>query len=240
MDRTRTIYGLGGIGLGVLSLLSADFAFQWQPVPKDIPFHAALAYLSGALLMAGGVACLWRRSSAWGALGLGLMFAVWVVALHMPNALADGAKVASWNAVAEAWALSLGGLASWATEKRPDLAAPARRLFGIAPVIFGLAHFGYAGFTASMVPAWIPPGQLFWAYLTGAGQLSAGLSLISGVLSRLAATLLAAMYAVFVLALHAPRVAAAPTNRFEWTMLCIALTLTGAAWMIRDSARKAP
>ena len=58
---------------------------------------------------------------------------------------------------------------------------------------------------------------------------------ISGLLARLAATLLAAMYATFVLILHAPRVAATPTARIEWTMLFIALSLTGAAWIVRCS-----
>lgn len=233
----RILYGLGAIGLGIVGFVTGDFALQWQPVPSDIPQHDALAYLSALLLVAGGAGCLWPRTSAWAAFSLGLMFALWVVLLHMPNALADGSKVAAWNPVAESWALSLGGLAGWAVERRADLAAPARRLFGIGPVIFGLAHFGYAAFTASMVPAWLPPGQLFWAYLTGAGQLAAGLSLISGVASRLAATLLAAMYATFVVVLHVPRVIADPASRLEWTMLLIALSLTGAAWIVRTAAK---
>lgn len=241
MDRTRAIYGLGALALGLLSLVSGDFAFQWQPVPKDIAFHAALAYLSAALLIVGGLSAIWRRTSVAASLGLGLMFAVWVVALHLPKALQAPGEVASWNAVAEAFCLSLGGLIGWAMEHRPGLTVWLRRAFGLGPVVFGLAHFTYAEFTASMVPAWLPPGQLVWAYVTGAGQLSAGLSLISGALARLAATLLAAMYAIFVLVLHAPRVAAAPDNRFEWTMLSVALTLTGAAWIVRGSiAVKAP
>ena len=235
MDRTRGIYGLGALGLGVLSLTSGDFAFQWQPVPTDIAFHAALAYLSAALLIAGGLGAIWRRTSAQACLGLGLMFGVWVVALHLPKALQAPGEVASWNAVAEALALSLGGLIGWAMARRSGLTIWLRRAFGLGPVVFGVAHFAYAKFTASMVPAWLPPSQLFWAYLTGVGQLSAGLSLISGVLARLAATLLAAMYAIFVLILHVPRVAAAPDSRFEWTMLSVALTLTGAAWIVRGS-----
>ena len=235
LQNPRLVYGLGAIGLGLLSLVSGDFAFQWQPVPKDIPFHGALAYLSAALLIAGGLGAIWRRTSAQASLGLGLMFAVWVVALHLPKALQAPGEVATWNAVAEAFCLSLGGLIGWAMERRPATAVWLRRAFGLGPVVFGLAHFTYAKFTASMVPAWLPPSQLVWAYVTGAGQLSAGLSLISGALARLAATLLAAMYAIFVLILHAPRVAAAADNRFEWTMLSVALTLTGAAWIVRGS-----
>jgi uncharacterized membrane protein YphA (DoxX/SURF4 family) len=81
------------------------------------------------------------------------------------------------------------------------------------------------------------PARLFWAYATGAGHAAAGLAILSGIQRRLAATLLAAMCGCFVLLLHAPRVAAAPTSRFEWTMLFVALSITGAAWLIRRAAR---
>ena len=239
MDRTRLIYGLGAIGLGVLGFVVGDFALQWQPVPKGVPGREALAYVSAALLLAGGLATVWSRTAAWGALALGVMYGVWVVVLHMPNALANRPNdLAAWNAVAEALALSLGGLAGWGIAQRPDWSERAGRLFGLCPVIFGLAHFGYAKFTASMIPGWLP-APLFFAYLTGACHMAGGLALIAGVVPRLAATLLAAMYATFALILHLPRVIAAPDERIEWTMLFIAVSLTGAAWIVRSTV-KAP
>lgn len=235
MDRTRLIYGLGAIGLGVLGFVVGDFALQWQPVAKGVPGREALAYVSAALLLAGGAGAVWSRTAAWGALALGVMYGVWVVVLHMPNALTNRPNdLAAWNAVAEALALALGGLAGWGIAHRPDWAERAGRLFGLCPVIFGLAHFGYAAFTASMVPGWLP-APLFFAYLTGACHMAGGLALIAGVLPRLAATLLAAMYATFALVLHLPRVIAAPGERIEWTMLFIAVSLTGAAWIVRST-----
>lgn len=232
MDRMRFIYGLGAIGLGVTGLVVGDFALQWQPVPVDAPLRGPLAYLSAVLLIVAGLATAWRRTSAAGSLGLGLMYGIWVVALHVPNALARASEIGAWNPVAELLALSLGGLVGWGAAHRPALAGMGRRLFGLCPVIFALAHFGYAKFTASMVPAWLP-APLFWAYLTGACHLAGGLALIAGVVPRLAAALLAALYATFALILHLPRVIAAPDVRIEWTMLFIAVSLTGAAWIIR-------
>lgn len=235
LNRNTLPYGLGAVGLGVLGLVVGDFALQWQPVPKDIPAREALAWLSAVLLIAGGLATIWRRTSAWGALGLGAMYGVWVIALHLPTALAGKPNdIGSWNAVAEALALSLGGLVAWAAMRRPDLAPTGRRLFGLCAVIFALAHFGYAKFTASMVPGWLP-APLFWAYFTGACHLAGGLALVAGVIPRLAATLLAAMYGLFSLILHLPRVIAAPGERIEWTMLFIALSLAGAAWNLREA-----
>jgi uncharacterized membrane protein YphA (DoxX/SURF4 family) len=230
MDRTRLVYGLGAVG---------DFALQWQPVPKGIAGREVLAYLSAAALLAGGLATIWKRAAAWGALALGALYGVWVVVLHLPNSLSGKpSDIGAWNAVAEALALSMGGLAGWGIAQRPVWAERATRFFGLCPVIFGLAHFGYAKFTASMVPGFFP-APLFWAYLTGACQMAGGLALITGVVPRVAATLLAAMYAVFALTLHLPRVIGAPSERIEWTMLFIALSMTGAAWIVR-SAVKAP
>lgn len=237
MDRTRFVYGLGAASLGVLGFVVGDFALQWQPAPAGLPAREAFAYLSAAILLAAGVAAIVPRTSALGALALGVSFGVWVVALHLPNALAHKPNdIASWNAVAEALALCLGGLAGWGARHQPEWAERATRLFGLCAVVFGLAHFGYAKFTAAMVPGWLP-APLFWAYLTGAGHMAGGLALITGVAPRLAATLLAAMYATFALVLHLPRVIAAPAERIEWTMLFIALSIAGAAWIVRSAVR---
>jgi len=240
LNRNTLPYGLGAVGLGVLGLVVGDFALQWQPAPKGLPAREALACLSALLLVAGGLAAVWRRTAAWGALGLGVMYGFWVVALHLPVALGGKpSDIGAWNAVAEALALSLGGLTAWAALRRPSLAPMGQRLFGLCPVIFALAHFGYAGFTASMVPAWLP-APLFWAYLTGACHLAGGLALIAGVVPRLAATMLAAMYGLFALVLHLPRVLAAPGERIEWTMLFIAVSLAGAAWCVANAANDPP
>lgn len=232
MDRTRLIYGLGAIGLGVLGLVVGDFALQWQPVPKGVPARESLAYISAGLLIIGGLATIWSRTAAWGALALGGMYSVWVVALHLPNALTVRPNdIASWNAVAELSALALGGPVGWGAVHRPAWAEMGRRLFGLCPVIFGLAHFGYAEFTAGMIPAWLP-ASLALAYMTGACHMAGGLALIAGVVPRLAARLLAAMYGAFALVLHLPRVIAAPGERIEWTMMFIAVSLCGAAWIV--------
>ena len=107
---------------------------------------------------------------------------------------------------------------------------------GLSALVFGAAHFKYAQFAASMVPAWLPPNQIFWAYATGVGHLAAGLALLSGIRAPLGATLLAVMMALFVLLVHVPRVIAAPGEHLEWIMLGVALSLSGSAWVIRKHA----
>jgi uncharacterized membrane protein YphA (DoxX/SURF4 family) len=103
---------------------------------------------------------------------------------------------------------------------------------GVCLLVFGLAHFVYLGFTASMVPAWIPGGQKFWAALTGAAHLAAGIALLLGIKARLAAILLTVMFATFSVLVHLPLLIADPHSHLNWVMNAINLALTGAAWAI--------
>jgi uncharacterized membrane protein YphA (DoxX/SURF4 family) len=236
MNRDGVVYGLGAMVLGLIGLAFGDFALQWQPVPKDLPAHHLLALFSAATMLALGLAVLWRRTARPAAAGLAVAYLGWV-ALHGPATLAEPGSIASWLGVAETLSLSVGSLALFAMlAERPSerLRLAARLLYGLCPLIFGLSHFAYASFTASMVPGWIPH-PLFWAYATGCCHLAAGLAILFGVASRLAATLLATMMGCFVIMLHLPRVMATPDSQLEWTMTAVALSLTGAAWALRQS-----
>ncbi len=107
-------------------------------------------------------------------------------------------------------------------------------LFALCLPVFGLSHFAYPKFTAQMIPAWIP-ARLFWAYFTGAGHAAAGIAILMNKFARLGSVLLAVMMSGFVLLLHIPDVIGNPDSRHAWTMLCMAMTLTGAAWIVAGS-----
>ena len=235
MNKNSLLYAFGAILLGVVSIYFGDFAMQWQPVPAGVP-RGALVWLSGALLIGGGAALLTRRGERWGALLLAVFYGFWVVVLHLPIALKSAAHIGTWNGPAEATVLTMGGVALFSASAGPmrrTLALVARILAGASAIVFGLAHFNYIEFTATFVPAWIPPSQTFWAWATGAGHLAAGLALVSGIQARLAATLLAGMMGSFVLLVHIPRVIGAPHLHVEWIMLAVSSGLTGAVWLVR-------
>ena len=114
-----------------------------------------------------------------------------------------------------------------------------RPLFGACLIVFGISELVYAGFTAAMVPAWLPPSGLFWAYATGACQIAAGLAVLSGIQARLAAILVTIMYLGFSLLVHLPRVLADPSGAMAWAENGTNLVLAGAAWLLADSLRRA-
>jgi uncharacterized membrane protein YphA (DoxX/SURF4 family) len=239
MNHNSLLYALGAILLGAVTFYFGGFAMQWQPVPARLTPHLPLVYLSGALLLIGGAAILSRKWERAGALLLSLFYGLWVVALHLPNAFASARHIGAWNGPAEITFMTMGAVAllsASAGQMRHTLALVARLLAGISAIVFGCAHFNCIDFTAGMVPAWIPPSPVFWAWATGAGHLAAGLALVSGIQARLAASLLAGMMACFVLLLHIPRVIHSPAQHIEWIMLAVASSLTGAAWLVRKYA----
>lgn len=229
------ILAIGILGYALVCLAFGDFGLQWQPVPDWVPGRTLLAYANGALLATGGVLLLLRGASLWAARFLAGYLLLWVLLLKLPGLLASPGSVAAWLGPAEILSLAAGALTLALLLARPPSERGiriARALYGVCPLIFGLSHFVYADFTAHMVPAWIP-APLFWAWATGLGHVAAGLAILSGLLARLAATFLAAMMGCFVVLLHLPRVLAEPASQLEWTMLCVAIMLTGAAWAVR-------
>ncbi|MBB6095370.1 putative membrane protein YphA (DoxX/SURF4 family) [Povalibacter uvarum] len=241
MNTTTVVYGLGALILGFVGLVTGDFAMQWQPVPEWVPMRVPLAYLSAAVLLAGAVLTLLpMRASLKAPACLGVFYGLWALLLHLPRALRAPLDVGTWNGVAELTALAMGGIASLALiDAAYSRSAWSTRVFGACLLVFGTAHFVYDDFSATMIPAWLP-APLFWVYLTGCGHLAAGVSLISGVATRLASLLLTGMFACFVLLLHLPRVIAAPTARIEWIMLGISTAMTGAAWIVRCVVSRDP
>jgi uncharacterized membrane protein YphA (DoxX/SURF4 family) len=249
------IYGLGAIATGLVGLAWRDFALQWEPVAASFPGRTALACIFAGLLVVAGAAMNWRRSSATlGAAALVGLYGVVVLVMHGAQIAQHPGAFVAWDGAAEQLALLAGGLASYAClagasasvatddgqgeSPRDALRAYAQLTraalicMGLCLLMFGVAHFLYLDFTASMVPAWLPGGQKFWAVLTGAAHIAAGIALLSGMKARLAASLLTVMFATFSVLVHLPLLIAAPQSHLSWVMNVINLALTGAAWAI--------
>jgi uncharacterized membrane protein YphA (DoxX/SURF4 family) len=252
------LYGLGAMALGLVGLVWGDFALQWQPVAAWVPVRTLLAYLFSAALViagagandlipmkarAGGGASRQLEpgdgAAANGAAALAGLYALVVILMHGPQLFLHPTVFAVWNGAAEQLALLAGGVAAYSCLSGPGI-QPGARLLGRAAVVamgvcllmFGVAHFLYLDFTASMVPAWLPGGQKFWAAATGVGHIAAGVALLSGVKARLAAIALTLMFAAFGVLVHLPLLLADPRAHLSWVMNAINLALTGAAWAV--------
>ena len=100
-------------------------------------------------------------------------------------------------------------------------------VFYAAPIAaFGTEHFTLTQVIASLVPAWIPWRQ-FWAYFVGTCFIAAGLSLVTRIQARLAASLLALTFFLFVVLMDVPAWAQNPRDRFALTLALRELSFSG-------------
>ena len=101
-------------------------------------------------------------------------------------------------------------------------------VFYAAPIAaFGTEHFTVDAIV-SMVPSWIP-WHRFWAYFVGACLIAAGLSLVTGVRTSLAAGLLGLMFFLFVALMDFPAWLQDPKDRFATALMLRQLAFSGGA-----------
>lgn len=235
------IYGLAAIALGLVGLAWGDFASVWQPVPATVPGRSALAYAVAAAFLLAGLAIQSRHFARIAAMTLTVLYALGVILLHVPRVIAHPSVFVIWAGVAEQSALVAGGLVAYAFCARLEpgaferLSRIGRFIFGGCVIVFGLAHLFYLDSTAELVPAWLPPGQTFWAYATAMAHFSAGVAILSGILARTAAILLTAMFVVFGILVHAPTIFIDPHTHINWAANAVNFALVGSAWVIAAS-----
>ncbi len=109
--------------------------------------------------------------------------------------------------------------------------SPGRIFIAISLVVFGIQHFLYANFVATLVPAWMP-GRLFWAYFVGVAFVAAAIGAVVPKMTRPAGILLGILFFLFVVTLHIPRIAAHSRDGNEWTSGFVALSMCGGSWIL--------
>jgi uncharacterized membrane protein YphA (DoxX/SURF4 family) len=236
------VYGLAAIALGVCGLVWSDFATNWQRVRENVPHREALAYVTAVYELLGGVTILWRRTAQAGAFMLTILYSIFAL-LWVPRILGSPQVYDVWGNFFEELSLVIAGVVVYASLAPPDSVWAGRRalisrVYGICVISFALEHLFYISGTASFVPNWIPPGQVFWAIATAICFVLAAVAILSGVLAGLASRLLTAMIVGFEALVWAPRLFTSPHEHFSWSGNAICLALAGAAWVVADSIAK--
>ncbi|HEY3974567.1 MAG TPA: DoxX family membrane protein [Candidatus Sulfotelmatobacter sp.] len=252
----RHVYGLAAIAFGVITLVWHDFN-GWQQIRAlgNVPHRDVLVYLAAAIEIFGGVAIQWPRTRRIGALALGAIYLVFAL-LWVPFIVAEPLNYDPWGNFFEQFSLVSGALIVYGSSVyessvydssagKDSVGAAKTRIarlgyvfFGICVVSFTLEQLFYLSGTASFVPKWIPPGQMFWAIATTIALALAAIALLSGRFALLASQLLTVMIVGFGLLVWLPRLLADPHTLFNWAGNAQNLAITAAAWIVADFLRQ--
>ena len=229
------IAGTAAFALGAIGLVRGDFTIVWHPVSEALLWRTGFAYVAAILFILAGLGCHHRRTLV--PAGLILCALYLLLSLGWLNRVFTlPGVIGTWLGFSEQIALAIGGvaIALRAVGDRPRAATACRVAFGVCQLIFGLGHFLSLPETIALTPAWLPPGQAFWALATGVAHFAGGVALIIGFRPVTTARLLAAMFAMFGLLVWLPLLVADLSAAVPWAGNAINLALIGAVFALGD------
>jgi uncharacterized membrane protein YphA (DoxX/SURF4 family) len=231
----RTFFAAAMAAFGIQFLIHALFAVGPGIGPPWTPAHPFWAYFTAIVSLAAAASFATNVQVRCAAIVLAVTILVRVLWVYVPKLVANPHDAGRWTSGAELLALCGAALVLAGAHTTIRL---GRFLFALPLLVFGIQHFMYARYVATLVPSWIP-GHLFWAYFVGVAFIATTLSIATQIKARLSATWLGIMFLLWVLVLHLPRVAAAPHNGDEWTSAFVALAMSGGAFLVAGTLKRA-
>jgi uncharacterized membrane protein len=233
----RVLYALAILGFGLQYALYGHLLRGLPVCPSWLHPNRILAYALAAVFIVIGLALLttWRTLAISLTLGLLLLVSAGLYLQHFNYVLYDGdGRTLFLECLSiAATALILHGLSAGAKGKYSLM--PGRILFAFAMVVFGIQHFLYVHFIATLVPHWIP-GHHLWVLATGFALIAAGLSIATTIEDKYASYGLFILFFGWLVLLHAPRILHALHNGDEWSSGFVVLALSGASLLLAASS----
>ena len=231
----RILYALAIVGFGIQYAIYGHLRRGLPLCPTWLHPSRILAYVLAAIFIAAGLALLttWRTLTVSLILGLLLLGSSALYLMHFNYVVYDGdGRTLFLECLSLAsTALILHGLSSGS---RYSL-MPGRLFFAIALVIFGIQHFLYVSFLATLIPHYLP-GHHLWVLGTGLALIAAGLSLATTIEDKYAAYGLFILFFGWLVLLHAPRILHALHNGDEWSSGFVVLAFSGTSLLLAASS----
>jgi uncharacterized membrane protein YphA (DoxX/SURF4 family) len=230
----RYVYGLAVIGCGICALTWHEFSAL-----GDVPHRTMITYVVAIVVILGGIAVQWPRTARTGAVALGTIYFVFAL-LGAPFIIAHPLVYNGYGNFFEQFSFVSGAMILYACSdpsaraRRSPLAQIGFYSFGVCVVSFGLEQLFYLSATASLVPKWIPPGQMFWAKTTTAAFALAAIALLTGFMARLASRLTTAMLVGFALLVWLPALLADPHSSMNWSESTETVAIAATAWVVSE------
>ncbi|MGA6986595.1 MAG: hypothetical protein WBZ01_11120 [Terriglobales bacterium] len=229
----RPVFGVATLAVGLVTLVWHDYNGWHQP--------RYLVYAAAAALIFGGAAIQFRWSAKMGAVVVAAVYLVFALQC-VPGIVAAPRIYNSWGNFFEQFSLLTGAAivyafrsSAWSSAWSPEtLHRVGRILLGICVASFTIEQGMYLSATASLVPKWIPPSQMFWAVTTTVFFALAALALLANRMALLAARLLTVMLVSFGLLVWVPLILSDPRSHTNWSETAETFAIAGAAWILAD------
>ena len=244
---SRVFFAVAIIALGVQHFIFKDFITGRPPKwPEWLPGQFVIAYLSGIILIAAGLAILTNKRVKLVLLITGSMILLWAGMRNLTGLITTldyGILLTTTN---KALTLGFGAFLVAATfgnenktetvvDKWTDRLAPVSRYtIGFFLFASGVQHFLFADFVKFLIPAWIP-GATFWVYFSGVALIAGGLGILTNIKGKFAAALSGWMIFIWLFVLHIPRAVTATTGAGnEWIGVFEALAVSGLLFILSE------
>ena len=196
-----------------------------------------IVYAAAAAQILGGAAIQFRPTAKTGAAVLGAGYLVFAL-LCVPRIVAAPQVYNSWGNFFEQFSLVTGAAIVYAglssAGKSETLDRIGCILLGICAASFALEQGFYLEPTASLVPKWLPPSQMFWAITTTVLFALAAVAFWANRMALLASRLLTTMLVLFGLLVWIPLLFADPHSHTNWSEITETFAIAGAMWILAD------
>jgi uncharacterized membrane protein YphA (DoxX/SURF4 family) len=250
----RIFVAIAMVGFGIQHFLYKGFLAGVELLPERIPGHTIWADLVGAVLIVCGVLIAINKRSRLAAIILANLFFLSELFRRLPGIGAIVQDLSKRTVVFETLSLGAGCLILAAMLPEGESQTPAAlpgpspnsiaasktaaivgRIFLVVSLaVFGWTHLLIPKFIAFLIPAWML-ARLFLAYFTAFAFIAAAIAIAIKRLIVSSSTLLGVMFFLWVVTLHAPRVAAALHNPDEWNSLFMCLAMSGIFFVLAAS-----
>jgi hypothetical protein len=225
----RRVFGVASLAIGLITLAWHDYNDWHQP--------RYLVHAAAAALIFAGAAIQFRRTAKAGAAVLGAVYLIFAL-LCVPQIVAKPRIYNSWGNFFEQFSLVTGAAILYArlasAGSRETLNRIGRILLGICTASFTLEQAIYLHATASLVPKWLPPSQMFWAVATTVLFALAAVALLANRRALLAARLLTVMLVLFGLLVWVTLLLSDPHSHTNWSETAETFAIAGAVWILAD------
>ena len=236
----RIVFGASAVLFGVIALLWHD-ADTWQNLQPiwSLPFGTIIGGCLMTAQIAGGIGIQYPRTARSASVVLCVVYLCFSLACIPDVIAASNIYERYGGSFFLFFSLLCGAIALYAaTEANAARAVVSGRLarlgLGVCAISFTLGQILLPRETASLVPKWIPPNQMFWAILTTIAFALAAIAILMNRQARLAMRLMTLMLALFGVMVWVPHLIAHPKAHFNWSECVLTFLVTGAAWVVAD------